>query len=353
MITRAHISASDIIVKADAGKKNSLPPLVKDQIVQARVLQSLPNGRVQLLLNGRRITAKTGLLLAPGEEVQLKVQAQKDIVILKLMDPVQKVTTRQISSLINMFSKNGSASDITGSKSLNVKTLLYEMALKSDKADNNFLPKLIEKSGIIWEKKMSQVLLGKANSTNVKMDLNSLLEQDIKGNILKEMTDATIRKTGAFEKLSSFSKLVENFQLANQSSSESGRFLLPFPIFSESAFSYGQLFIDTGGKTKKDDKVSDKVIQISFLLNMTHLGPLRADFSILKKDITGRFLLRDKDTCEYVESMIPELKTGLAMIEYHVRQIECGIAEKEDIHQGNFVETLMKARGDQVLNVVI
>ncbi len=353
MITRAQISPSDIIVKADSGKKNSLPPLVKDQIVQARVLQPLPDGRVQLLVNGRQITAKTELPLAPGEEVQLKVQAQKDTVILKLMDPVQKVITRQISSLVNMFSKNGSASDITGSKSQNVKTLLYEMALKSDKADNNFLPKLIEKSGIIWEKKVSQALLGKSDSADMKMDLNRLLEQDVKGSILKEMTDAAIRKTSVFEKLSSFSKLVDNFQLANQNSSESGRFLLPFPIFSEAAFSYGQLFIDTGGKTKKEDKVSDKVIQISFLLNMTHLGPLRADFSILKKEITGRFLLKDKETCKYVETMIPELKTGLSMIEYHVRQIECGIAEKEDIHQSSFVETLMKTRDDPVLNIVI
>jgi len=293
------------------------------------------------------------LLHAPGEEVQLKVQEQKDTIILKLMDPVQKVTTRQISSLINLFSRNGSASDITGSKSVNVKTLLYEMALKSDKADEHFLPKLIEKNGIIWEKKVSQVLLGKANSTDMKVDLNNLLEQDVKGSILKEMIHTDARKTAVFEKLSSFSKLVENFQLVNQGSSESGKFILPFPIFSESAFSYGQLFIDTGGKTKKDEDASDKVMQISFLLNMTHLGPLRADFSILKKEITGRFLLKDKDTCEYVKSMIPELKAGLAIIEYHVRQIECGIAEKEDIHQGSFVETLMKVHDDQVLNIVI
>ncbi len=86
---------------------------------------------------------------------------------------------------------------------------------------------------------------------------------------------------------------------------------------------------------------------------MSRLGPLRADFSILKKKMTGRFLLKDEDTCQYVKSMIPELKTRLANIDYQVHQIECTIAKKEDIQQNRFIETLVKARDNQVLNIVI
>jgi len=86
---------------------------------------------------------------------------------------------------------------------------------------------------------------------------------------------------------------------------------------------------------------------------MTFLGPLRADFSILKKDITGRFLLSDDATCQYVQSMLPELKAGLERIEYKVRQIDCTTVRPEALQDTCFIEELVKARDDQVLNIVI
>ncbi|RLC14337.1 MAG: hypothetical protein DRH93_20855 [Deltaproteobacteria bacterium] len=353
MISGIHISSSQMVINKESGEKGSFPNVTKNQIITAKVIQLLSHGKAQLLINGQTVIAQTALKLTPGEEVQLKVLQEKDAIILKLIDPVQKITTRQISSLISFFSKNNPLPDITESKVAGVKDLLYEMALKSDKPDKTFLPKLIEKSGIIWEKKIAPILLGNTSSSDIKAKLNILLQQDIKGNILKELLLADPRKLDAFKMAASFTETIENFQMLNHQSSESGRFLLPFPIFNESAFSFGQLLIDTGKKTKGNHKDTDKVIQISFLLNMTKLGPLRADFSILKKEITGRFLLSDDDTCKYVKSKIFELKTGLKSIEYHILKIECHTAKKEEIQQSSFIETLVKASDDNVLNIVI
>jgi len=86
---------------------------------------------------------------------------------------------------------------------------------------------------------------------------------------------------------------------------------------------------------------------------MTQLGPLRADFSILKKEITGRFLLKDDETCDYVRSMVPELKTRLLDVEYNVRKIDCSTAKKEEIQESVFIESMVTARDDSVLNIVI
>jgi hypothetical protein len=353
MITGIHVSSSEMVIHKEDGKKNTLPGFRKNQIIHARVLKLLPRGNAQLLVNGQKVVAKTALLMKPGEEIQLKVLEQKDNIILKLMGPVQKMTTRQISSLVGFFSKNESMLDPTGIKTANVKALLYDMALKSDDPDETFLPKLIEKSGLVWEKKVAQALLGNTVSPDIKDKLDMLLKQDIKGNILKELSGADPGKFEALKTAAAFSETLENFQVLNHHSSDSGRFLLPFPIFSESAFSFGQLLIDTGDKTKKDNKDADKLIQLSFLLDMSRLGPLRADFSILKKKMTGRFLLKDDDTCKYVESMIPELKIRLAGIDYQVHQITCITAEKKDIQHSSLIETLVKARDDQVLNIVI
>lgn len=354
MITAVHISSSEMVINKGDDKKNTLSGLKKNQIITAKVLQLLPRGKALLLVNGQKLSAKTDMLLKPGEEVKLKVLVLKDAIVLKLIGPAQKITDQQISSLVRFLSKKESIPDINKTKMAGVKDLLYDMALKSDKPDKTFLPKLIEKSGLIWEKKLAGILLGNKSFSNLKTGLSTLLEQDVKANLLKEFFKADPAKLATLKTAASFSEAIENFQLLNHKSSDSGRFLLPFPIFSESAFNFGQLLIDTGGKSKNDSRESDgKLIQISFLLKMTHLGPLRADFSILKKEITGRFLLQDEDTLNYVKSMIPDLKKGLANIKYHVRMIECDLAEKEDIQQGSFIESLLRAREDQVLNIVI
>ena len=353
MISGVHIASSEMVINKDDGKKGDLPKFKKNQIINAKVLQLLPRGKALLLVNGQKVVAKTAMLLKPGEEVQLKVFQEKAAIILKLIGPVQKMTTRQISSLVSFFSKNKFIPDITGAKMKGVKELLYDMALKSDKPDKTFLPKLIEKSGMVWEKNVARILLGNKSSPDIKAGLDILLKQDVKGNILKELLVAGPQRFETLKMAAFFSETMENFQLLNHHSSDSGRFLLPFPIFNEHAFSFGQLLIDTGDKTKDNNKDGDKVIHISFLLNMTRLGPLRADFSILKNQITGRFLLKDNDTCEYVKSMIPELTTKLANIEYQVHQIECTTAKKEEIQQSSFIESLVKAHDDSVLNIVI
>lgn len=353
MITGIHISSSEMIINKDDGKKSTLPKFKNNQIINAKVLQLLPQGKALLLVNGQKVVAKTALLLKIGEEVQLKVLAQKPDIILKLMGPVQKITPQQISSLVSFFSKNETIPDIIGTKMTSVKEMLYALALKSDKPDETFLPKLIEKSGLIWEKKVANILLGNKAPSDIKSGLDILLKQDIKGNILKALLMADPQKIEDLKVAASFSKTIENFQLLNHQSAESGRFLLPFPVFNEGAFSFGQLLIDTGGKTNSNNKDENKVIQVSFLLNMTLLGPLRADFSILKKEITGRFLLNDDETCKYVKSKICELTTRLANIEYHVRKIDCHTAKKEDIQHSSFIETLIRDRDDSMLNIVI
>ena len=353
MITGVHISSSEMVINKDDSKKNSLPKLIQNQVVNAKVINLLPHGKAQLQVNGKMVLAKTAMMLTPGEEVQLKVIQEKDAIVLRLIGPGQKMTTSQITSLVSFFSKNESIPDITGTRLTQVKNLLMEMSLKSGQPDTDFLPRLIQKSGLVMEKKIAQILMSGKSSADIKIALNVLLEQDVKANIFKEMFNAGPGKSDALKTIAVFSETLENFQLLNHHSSESGRYLLPFPIFSESAFRFGQLLIDTGDKTKSGGKDNDKLINISFLLDMTRLGPLRADFSILKQEITGRFLLSDQDTCDYVRALMPDLKDQLADREYHVRQIECALAKKEEVQPGSLIEALVKAGDDQVLNIVV
>jgi hypothetical protein len=353
MISGIHVSSSEIVINRGEGKKNILPAFAKDQIVQAKVLDVLPHGNARLLINNRTVTAKTSMLLKPGEDIQLKVLEQKEAVLLKLMGPVQKMTTSQISSLIRFFSGNEAITDVGRINIPGVKNLFHDLSLKSGKADKDFLPKLIEKIGLTWENKTAKLAQGHTSLPDIKQNLSLLINQDIKALIQKELLLAGSEHSQNMSTAASFSETLENLQLLNHQNTESGRFLLPFPVFSENIFRFGQLFIDTGGRKKNDEGSADKLIQISFLLDMTSLGPLRADFSILKKEISGRFLLSDEEICQYVRSMIPELKERLGSIDYKVHEIECVTADKTRIQPSDFIEMMLKSGADRVLNIVI
>ena len=353
MISGIHASSSEVVIQRGEGRKNTIPSFVKDQVVQAKVLDILPSGSARLLINNRTVTAKTSMLLKPGEEIQLKVLEEKEAVLLKLIGPVQKMTPSQISSLTRLFPGNESITDATHINIPRVKDLLLDLALKSGKADKAFLPKLIEKSGMTWENKAAKLMQGQQPLPDLKQSLAVLLNQDVKALIQKELLMAGPDHPESLNTAASFSETLENFQLLNQHSSESGRFLLPFPVFSENAFRFGQLLIDTGGKNINEERSADKLIHISFLLDMSFLGPLRADFSILKKEISGRFLLTDEETCQYVGSMIPELKERLERVDYKVHEIDCVTGDKIRIQPTDFIETILKAGADRVLNIVI
>lgn len=353
MISGVHISSSEMVIQKDNTPAGKSPKFSKGQIVSAKVLKQLANGNTQFLIDGNKITAKTAMLLKPGEDVQLQVLQEKDSIVLKLIGPAQKITANQISSLISYFSKNNTLPDFSKIESAALKELFSQAALKSDKADPQFLPRLINNSGVMLENKIASLISKESSSINLKTGLELLLSQDMKGTALRELFTQPSATSDAFKAASMFSETIENFQLLNHQSSESGRYLLPFPIFSESAFRFGQLLIDTGAKSDSKETENKKVIKISFLLDMTNLGPVRADFSILNKEINGRFLLSDDETRSYMESLIPLLKKQLDQVEYHLCQIECQTAKKEQTDPGVFIEELVKAGDDRVLNIVV
>lgn len=353
MITGVHISSSKMVITKDGSQKDKFPQFIKDQTVSARVLKQLPHGRTQLLVNGHTVSAKTSMLLTPGQEVQLKVLQEKDNVVLKLIGPAQKITSNQVSSLIRFFSKAGIIPDLSKIELPQVRSLLEDIALKSSQPDKDFLPKLINKSGLVLENKLAQLISGSPSSSDLKANIALLFNNDIKGNLLTELMAQNPGQIDSLKVAASLLETIENFQLLNQQSSESGRFILPFPVFNDSAFKFGQLLIDTGGGDGSDRKDGDKVINISFLLDMSRLGPLRADFSIFKKDISGRFLLQDDATRSYLESMIPELEKGLERIEYHVQKIQCQIAKKEEVEPAVFIESLVQTGESSVISIVV
>ncbi len=355
MIHPVKNSSAEMVVQSNNAGKTSLPKLTNGQVLMAKVL-TVPSadGLMQLLVNGQKITARTSMAFAPGQQIELRVFLENNATIFKLLTSDQQVSTSQTSSLIRFFARNTFLPDLNHSRMDGVKTLLEQLALRSEHADKDFLPRLIEKGGLTLEKNLATLLNHAADLPDLKNLLDLLQKGDLKAGLLKNFFAAGSLQADSPGSGAHFLDTLENFQLINQNTQDSGRFLLPFPIFSDRSFQFGQLLIDTGRSSDSSDKDRDKVIRISFLLNMSRLGPLRADFSVLKKEITGRFLTGDETICQYIQSLLPELKTRLAAIDYTVHQVECQVAVKAaDIQDSCLIDALVQSDEQQVLNIVV
>ncbi|WDP87253.1 MAG: hypothetical protein HUN05_20740 [Desulfobacter sp.] len=146
---------------------------------------------------------------------------------------------------------------------------------------------------------------------------------------------------------------MENLQQLNTQTGDSNRFVIPFPMLAGEQLDFGQLFINTGKKKNETQAGENRVIQIAFLMNMTALGRIRADFSILKKEITGRFMLEDQECCDYMNGLIPELKHQLISLAYRPGKIECQVAKPRALSADALIQSMIKPDESRGLDLVI
>ena len=373
-IAAIHISSARMTVVGEKEQPKAFFALKNNQIVQARVLQVTPPDQAQLLINGQKISVKTSVPLHSGEDIHLKVQAQKNGYVLRLTSPSLSGKSAHPASLLQFFSRPDALSTLFKTDQSLVFDILEKMALKSSKTDEQFLPRLMDKGGLLLEKKLAAVLQQQdpASAARVtdrqlpdkqvqqvplpdKQQLAKLLHtvtaEDLKGTVLKQALSPAMGTDAKSSGAAGLVQTLENLQLLNTQSAESGRYLLPFPVLAEAGFTLGQLLVDVG--EDKDSEAKKKMIRVSLLLDMTNLGPVRADVSILDKAVTGRFLLENEDTRAFVASMIPVLKKQLADADFQLMKMDCQVAAPADITPSCLAETLFNSRDDQVLNIVI
>ncbi len=254
-----------------------------------------------------------------------------------------------------------------------IKNLLMSVSLKSSKTDVDFLPRLLEKSGIMMEGKLADMVKFPASlsteiysnpasdSPKLSSSLNpspappspsSFIQEDIKGAVLNFIANSGFEasESNSLSDIHPFKEFVqnlENVQLLNSHLSESGKYIIPLPFFSGEQFGFGQLLIDLGKKKQDDDNGSSKensLLRISIFLDMTELGPIRADFSVLKNNITGGFQVSDQDTANFFNSMLSELKERLQTHQFNVHKIECRVVELEKLAEKSIINELLKSK---------
>lgn len=298
----------------------------------------------------------------------------------ELPEKKSSVTTNYENSLKNQLQTDKPFMD-----KADIKNLLMSVALKSGKTDVDFLPRLLQKSGILMESKLADMLKSPSSGSteiysNPASDSpkasaaspltsspappapapSSFIQEDIKGAVLNFIANSGFEASESLSlnDIHSFQEFVqnlENVRLLNSHLSESGKYIIPFPLFSGDQFSFGQLLIDLGQKDKDDENGSSKensLLKVSLFLDMTNLGPVRADFSVLKNNITGGFQVSDQETADFFNSMLSELKERLQTHQFNVHKIECRMVEPEKLAEKSIINELLKSE-DHGLSLMI
>jgi len=226
-----------------------------------------------------------------------------------------------------------------------IDTLSFRLFSKSTP---ELLNRLIGKSGIMWETKLKRALADRRIGAR---HLNELINGDLKG-----LTSRLLGEKG--EEAVSLKRLVstlENLQILNHLGLNSGRkIFLPVPMeFPGGLFTTGQLLIQLPHERQhetENEKVGTDVSRITFLLELSILGPLRVDLNIRDRSIEGRFLLTNEEAKLRVEGAINLLIDRLVESGFSVPFLECYLKDPQIVTE-SLIREIIPDEGNTTLNL--
>ncbi|MFH0730488.1 MAG: hypothetical protein V2B19_29605 [Pseudomonadota bacterium] len=362
------VSSSEFILEKKTGDADSPSSFIKGQVINARVLEVVSGRQALLLIDGKRMLAKTFVPLKPGQEIKLQATGTGSQPVLRLVEGTPGGPSDGYHALIKSWGKAGPYAHLaevlqktghtplaTGGKSMTaalsrLREWITEISLKSGDAAPRFLNDLIRGSGLLWEKKLLSLIATPG-------DLQAgpgWVEKDIKAMVMRLLSLDRGEQAGQLEGLRTFLDGLENLQLFNKfGDEESGRYLLPLPVMMQGDLKFGQLLLTLGDGRKKSEKDDAAVVKVSFLLTLTRLGDLRADFSVLGRVVSGAFGVATEEIKGVIEPRLIELSDRLLSHGYEVRDIGCRVVGEESLAGTALFDMAIQGARNGVLNVVI
>jgi hypothetical protein len=336
------------------------PPLTlsKDDVVEAKVVRSLASDKALLLINGRNITAKTTVPLRQGAVLSLKVQEASPFPALRLLGiRIPDQNALSIPALYSALKDNvwKLTSEALQDHGLPKEGLSLFRDLMNEVTQRLFLeasPELlrefIEKSGLRWEAKLREGLLSKTTKGH---DFPALIKGDLKG-LASQLLASGKGKTLSLERLVS---TIRSIQLLNHFGLEHARqIFVPIPMqFPHGAFHVGQLLIQLPKREEdgyRKGKTRKEYVRITFLLELSRLGPLRADLSIRGKEIQGMFLLSTEEAKALVEKNIPIFMRRISERGFSFHFMACQLKDPDIVQQSLLEELIDDA--EHTINLV-
>ncbi len=337
-----------------------MSPVHKGEVLEGRIIKSIPPDHVLLLIKGKQVVARTRVLLKPGNLAFFKVEQVAPQCILKLVE-LQHGQQDGLGELLKGSALRGfpykllidildpliaSLKESDPRKLPDILTrmwaLLGHLSLHEDDVCHpGFLKSFIDTSGMIWEQKLKSLLLSGLLS---RSQAAALMEQDLKGLALSSLADASAVKLLSTDGVTRFLDALEQFQLLNLLGlEEKGKLLLIIPMQWDEGFNYAQLLIDLGDKqgdgTGRNEK--DRVLRLSLFLDMSRLGPVRVDASIFQKVIRIGFLVCNEKSKALLSHNAYNLKEHLERHGFFVQHVTYRLEEQSSLADTSLVEAII------------
>jgi hypothetical protein len=327
-------------------------PLKRNEVISAQVLKLLPEGKATLLIKGRPVIAKSPHPLTQGSLLSFKVESTGPFPILKMLGATFKESDRinvpmvmsaikenLWKTLLEHVDRHGlSKEDLT-----RFKTLMNDITWRSSsKANPESLKELIAKSGLGWEAKLRKVAL---NGSLRGGEFDRLLAGDLKGMVSRWLAQQN-KKSVLLKK---FVSVIKDAQLLNITSSDQDRkIFLPIPILlPQGIFTVAQLLIHLPkrGHGSSAEKKERDLFHISFLLELSRLGPIRADLTIKENEITGQFILTTEEAKITLERNLPLFLDSMEEKGFKVYKMTCKLKDPEKVTRPLTGEIIQEGRG--------
>jgi hypothetical protein len=324
--------------------------LFKDEVVEGKVLESYTLDRALLLLKGKKVHARTHVPLREGSVLSFKVQQVSPTPILRLigarfthadavngsiiLPAIKQNLWREVMENMPQYGLPREALSLFRKLMINLSMRLFAGS------SPELLKVFIDQSGFRWEAKLKEMLLNRGIGQG---DLNELLARDLKGLSSKFLVNQ--EQKGGLERLIS---TIENVQLLNKFGLEQkGKLFFPIPLqFPDGHFTVGQLLIqlpqsqeDEGKRAREDGK---RIFRITFLLELSRLGPLRADLALREKDITGKILITRQEAKSRIEKGLPILVDRMRERGFSIHSMECQLRKREIVTQSLLSEIIQQ-----------
>jgi hypothetical protein len=352
----------------------AIKPIKDDEVAgeHSTIKKEVPKQQIKAPILTGNHTKKTGIdsvKTALGEFLKetpavLKKNTYINNIVKSIARDIFTQTFPEITMKADIFDKSIIQSTINRNNAVitehetetHLKQIITKFALHLDKIDFLALRDSINANGLSWENKLKRFFTQMPQDNSVvKNDLKKLFVNDIKA--LSMMADFfTSKGTGEdkHNRISSFKEFaeaLEKFQIINSNASEeSGKYLIPLPFFSGNELKFGELFVDNGDPENK--KQGNKNIRVAFILELSALGDVVADFSVYNKSISGFFGVKGVEEKKTLESMLPAFKKKISQLGFNIKKIDCTVVPKNELKKKTFFDTMVNG-SENTLNIVI
>jgi len=363
------ISSSNILPERISGTGDQLSRLKPDQVVEATVVKQVSTRRARLMLQGKTVTAKTFTPLQEGETLRLQVSRAGS-------QPVFKLLGKTAGELIRAFARSWNASGRGGPfdllfKDLNafraagtgqaieqaesrlspVLQLLKSAALRPGHIDADHLRQWVQRSGLTWEHQLKSAVFDPSSVDPSKMQQMS--GRDLKALSMTLMETLKADDAAVFRLLGDFVDGLQHLQLINRHGMEHlGRLVLPLPFMQGDETLFGQMLVDGGGNENRQKSGENRWVRVALLLEMTQLGHLRADVSVLDREISATLTVGSEDTQSFVNRHLSKFRDSLQRHGYHVTSLGCNVLPSEQLAAMSLVDQVITCP-EGLLNIVV